>query len=155
MTWRNRSVFRGRQHGLWERHRNLDTRKKPMNRSFSVPAYRWTRKAQRPVKACLPVRALASCSVTAQRLCAVGQGFFDPCYAQFGGQKKGYEGLWISIDSRRRPDQGETHGALGDARLSAANAVATRSESSDGGHARPPRRVETGQRRGMFCRTRR
>lgn len=63
-----------------------------------------------------------------------------------GGQKA-VEGLWISIDSRRRPDQGETHGALGDARLSAANAVATR---SDGGHVRPSRRMGTGQRRGMY-----
>jgi len=83
----------------------------------------------------------------------LGRAFLTLAMRSLGA--KGYEGLWISIDSRRRPDQGETHGALGDARLSAANAVATRSESSDGGHARPPRRVGTGQRRGMFCRTRR
>lgn len=31
MTWRNHNVFGGRQHGLWERHRNLDTREKPLN----------------------------------------------------------------------------------------------------------------------------
>ena len=71
MTWRNRNVSRGRQHGLWERHKNLD-REKPLDaRSRYLHIDRHAKHSVRSK----PVRALASCSVTAQRLCAVvGQG---------------------------------------------------------------------------------
>lgn len=67
MTWRN--VLEG-QHGLWERHKNLD-REKPLNaRSRYLHIDRHAKHSVRSK----PVRALASCSVTAQRLCAVEQG---------------------------------------------------------------------------------
>lgn len=153
MTWRNRSVFRGRQHGLWERHRNLDTREKPLNarsRHLHIDGRAKHSVRSKPVSLSgLWPAALSQCSGSV----LLGRAFLTLAMRTLGANS--CEGSWISIDSRRRPDQGETHGALGDARLSAANAVATRSESSDGGHARPPRRVDTGQRRGMFCSTRR